>query len=645
MDSRQDIVVIGAGHAGCEAALAAARMGRKTALLTMNNDHIAYMSCNPAIGGQAKGQLAREIDALGGQMGINTDLSALQYKRLNMSKGPAVRSSRAQCDKVMYSLNMRQAVEAQENLVVIQREVVDIRIESGRVTGVMTQLGEFIATQAVVITAGTFLKAVMHCGERQTSGGRAGDGAAEQLSLSLRAAGFQLVRLKTGTPPRLQRQSIDFSTLQREDGDLRPVPFSFYTRPNPFPYLEQMPCYLTYTNSRTHEIIGEARERSPMFSGQITGRGPRYCPSIEDKVFRFADKDRHQIFLEPESRFSREIYANGLSTSLPVDVQAKFLRTIPGLERVEIARAGYAVEYDAIVPTVLKQTLEAKDIQGLFFAGQVNGTSGYEEAGAQGLIAGVNAALLVAGKDPLVLGRDTSYIGVMIDDLVTKGCDEPYRMFTSRAEYRLLLREDTADFRLGELGFKVGLLESRKYQTLQKKINDFNKLKSKAATTYFYGREAKSLELLNSLGVVPAPDRVSVEELLRRPEITIDKMRALSEIFNNFNELNLESEAWILEQTLQEVETTVKYEGYIRRELESVGRLRRQESKRIPTGFRYEDVTGLSNEVRERLVRVRPETLGQAQRIPGVTPAAVALLFIHLERGMRKSASSPRATL
>lgn len=627
-----DVIVVGGGHAGIEAALASSRMGQRTALLTMNNDHIGYMSCNPAIGGQAKGQLAREVDALGGEMGINTDRSALQYRRLNMSKGPAVRSSRAQCDKVLYSLNMKRAVERQPNLTTVQCEVTGLVVENNAVCGVISNFGERIRSASVVITAGTFLKAIMHCGESKTSGGRAGDLAANQLSDFLTAQGFELVRLKTGTPARLKKKSINFSVLEAQWGDKNPVPFSFYSRPDPFPMLEQLPCYLTYTNSRTHEVIARAQDKSPMFTGQITGKGPRYCPSIEDKVFRFADKDRHQIFLEPESLYSEEIYANGLSTSLPLEVQQKFLQTIEGLEAVAVARPGYAVEYDALNPTVLRHSLEAKDLPGLFCAGQVNGTSGYEEAAAQGFVAGVNAARRSRGEaTDFVLGRDQAYIGVLIDDLVTKGCDEPYRMFTSRAEYRLLLREETADRRLAQIGRDVGTLSSEKFAIFEKKYNDYSALKNSLESSFLYSRNENERSAFAELGSGDLSDRLSLTEALKRPNVSIPSLQAKGLLADNIFS-GLASDPWILERVVEELEVSIKYEGYISRELKNLEKLSRQEGKKIPNDFDYSAITGLSSEVKEKLSRVRPETLGQAMRIPGITPAAGALVFVQLER-------------
>lgn len=639
MSLEVDVIVIGAGHAGCEAALAAARMGCRTVLLTMNNDRIAYLSCNPAVGGQAKGQLAREVDALGGEMGINTDKSALQYKRLNSSKGPAVRSSRAQCDKVFYSLRMKETVEGQPNLSVAQREARKFHIENGRVTGVYTQFDELYRARAVILTAGTFMRSIMHCGPSQTEGGRAGDTSANSISGSLKELGFELLRLKTGTPARLKKGSINFDILKREDGDVNPVPFSFYTVPSPFPLLSQMPCFLTYTNARTHEVIAEAKDQSPMFSGQILGRGPRYCPSIEDKVFRFADKDRHQIFLEPESQFSQEIYANGLSTSLPLSVQEEFLKTISGLENVEIARPGYAVEYDAINPLVLTHSLESRALPGLYFAGQVNGTSGYEEAAAQGLIAGVNAALAVKGKAPFVMKRSDSYIGVLVDDLVTKGVDEPYRMFTSRCEYRLLMREDNADQRLAGMGRQLGLLGDEKWDVFSKKQESIQALAKAAKENYLYPKDFEgNPERFRAIGIDHVRDRVSFFELLRRPEWNLARMKA-----ENLFSVDLGSSVpgWQKPFIEESVEVEAKYEGYIKRELELLEKVSAHEGRAIPSGFSFGGVPGLSIEVIERLEKVRPVTLGQAMRVPGITPAAGALLFVHLEKFPR--GKSPEA--
>lgn len=637
MAATNEVIVIGAGHAGCEAALASARMGRKTLLLTMNNDRIAYMSCNPAIGGQAKGQLAREVDALGGEMGINTDKSALQYKRLNSSKGPAVRSSRAQCDKVIYSLRMKETVETQANLTVSQREVWGFLVEQGRVVGVRTNFGEEIRAGAVVLTAGTFMQAVMHCGSNQAEGGRSGDSSANAISNSLRELGLSLLRLKTGTPARLKKGSIDFELTQAEFGDDKPVPFSFYTIPAPFPLLPQLPCFLTYTNAQTHEVIAAAQSESPMFSGAITGRGPRYCPSIEDKVFRFADKDRHQIFLEPESQFSQEIYANGLSTSLPLTTQEKFLRTIKGLGNVEIARPGYAVEYDAINPLILKHSLECKDVPGLFLAGQVNGTSGYEEAAAQGLIAGVNAALAVRDEAPFVLGRGDAYIGVLIDDLVTKGVDEPYRMFTSRCEYRLLLREDNADQRLAEKGQALGLLDSTKWEIFRTKMDAVESLESSLKSTYLYPKEVEAKQAeFDALKLGNVKDRISWFDILRRPEWTYDRLVEAGLLKREAPDT---LPSWLTPFVEEVVEVRAKYEGYIRRELELLEKMQKNEGKVISAQFSFEEVPGLSREVVERLQKVRPVTLGQALRVPGVTPAAGALLYIHLQKGPTPGAS------
>ncbi len=619
-----DVIVIGGGHAGCEAAHAAARMGCSTALLSLNFSRIGFMSCNPAMGGLAKGQLIKEIDALGGVMGMNTDKTAIQYRRLNASKGPAVRSSRAQCDKALYAQRMQEYLLEVPNLTLLPMEATEILSDGKRVLGVQLSDESQIHCRAVVITSGTFLKAVMFTGFEQTEGGRLGDQASLGLSGSLERLGFRLGRLKTGTPPRLHRDSINYSQVEPQPGDERPIPFSFYYKPPTFPVLPQINCFITYTNARTHEIIEENFSRSPMFTGMIQGLGPRYCPSIEDKVKRFRERDRHQIFLEPEGLTTEEVYVNGISTSLPRDVQEKFVHSIVGLEKAVFVRYGYAVEYDCIDARQLRASFESKDISGLFFGGQINGTSGYEEAGAQGLIAGINAALVVKERDPFIVSRSDGYIGVLADDLVLKGADEPYRMFTSRAEYRLLLREDNADLRLSEAGHKLGLLSDDQYALFEKRRNNIEKWRKEIAGFHFLPTKEVNGWLSNQ-GMSPLKDRVSAEAFLRRPEVD---WAGLCEL--GFPGIDVEHD--IQEQ----VEIQTKYEGYIKRDLELMEGVRKSEMTKIPLMLNFDEIPGLSNEIKGRLRQTRPETIGQASRMAGVTPAAVANLMIYLKMHSNK---------
>ncbi|OHE61064.1 MAG: tRNA uridine-5-carboxymethylaminomethyl(34) synthesis enzyme MnmG [Thermodesulfovibrio sp. RBG_19FT_COMBO_42_12] len=606
-DRDYDIVVIGAGHAGCEAALASARLGLSTCLFTINLDTIAQMSCNPAIGGLAKGHLVREIDALGGEMAKVTDKAGIQFRMLNMSKGPAVWSLRAQADRVLYRLVMRKVIESQENLDIKQALVEKILTEDGKVKGVLTSLGIFYGARAVVITTGTFLKGLIHIGFENFSAGRAGEFPSMGLSDSLRELGLKIGRLKTGTPPRLDAKTIDFSKTEPQWGDDPPQSFSHSTEKITNP---QLPCYITYTNSETHKIILSNLDRSPLYSGKIKGVGARYCPSIEDKVVRFAERERHQVFLEPEGLDTKEYYANGIPTSLPYDVQIEFVRTIPGLEEAEIMRPGYAIEYDFVFPTQLNHNLETKMINGLFLAGQINGTSGYEEAAAQGLMAGINASLKLRGKEPLILGRHEAYIGVLIDDLITKGTDEPYRMFTSRAEYRLLLRHDNADLRLMDKGYEIGLLDKEVYQRFLEKKRLIDEELQRLKKRRFKLDENKS---------------ESLEQLLKRPEITY---KFIDEVLPSDKPLN--------DEIKRQVEIQVKYDGYIIRQMEIAERLKKIEKKKIPEDFNYVTVNGLSKEVLSKLLEVRPTNLGQASRIPGVTPVAVSLLMVTIERSKRE---------
>ena len=593
-----DVIVIGAGHAGVEAAMASARIGRRTALLTMNADSVGQMSCNPAIGGVAKGQMVREVDAMGGVMGQLADASAIQFRLLNRGKGPAMHSPRAQCDKKQYQILAKWAVERQDHLTLRQEAVEGIEVASGRVLGVSVRGGATYRARAVVVTTGTFLQALMHTGEAKTEGGRAGDASSKGLSANLRALGFELRRFKTGTPPRLNGRTIDFSRLQPQPGDAEPVPFSFLTDAIAAP---QMQCHITATNPAVHDLIRANLHRAPMYSGQIEGAGPRYCPSIEDKVVRFADRDGHGIFLEPEGRSTLEYYCNGISTSLPRDVQEAIIPLIPGLERAEIMRFGYAVEYDFAPPTQLDSTLQTKGVAGLYFAGQINGTTGYEEAAAQGLIAGANAALAVVGQPPFLVDRSQAFVGVLIDDLVTRGVDEPYRMFTSRAEYRLTLRHDNADLRLTESARAVGLVDDERWDRFRRRRDAIDRLRGHLAKTRIAGE--------------------SLMDLLRRPPTGWPDLVDLDPSLADFA-----ADPSVVEQAVIEA----KYGGYIARQAEQVERFRRQEDKALPIDFDYESIPQLRAEAREKLARVRPRSLGQAGRISGICPADIATLMVRL---------------
>lgn len=617
-----DVVVIGAGHAGAEAALAAARLGFETLLLTINLDSVAMMPCNPSIGGTGKGHLVREIDALGGEMGKNIDATMIQCRMLNTGKGPAVHSLRAQADKKAYQFRMKEVIENQEHLLLKQQEATRIIVEDGSITGVEVQTGAVYQCKACVICTGTYLKGKIFIGEVQYDGGPNGLFPAMQLSDSLLKQGIELQRFKTGTPARVDGKTVDYSKMQIQNGDEKIVPFSFETEKIE---IDQVPCYLTYTNEETHRIINENMERSPLYTGDVVGVGPRYCPSIETKVMRFADKPKHQIFMEPEGLNTSEVYVQGMSSCLPEDVQIALYRTVPGMENVEFMRSAYAIEYDCIYPTRLKASLESKDIKGLFFGGQINGTSGYEEAAAQGLIAGVNAVRAIEGKEPIILDRSQAYIGVLIDDIITKGTEEPYRMMTSRSEYRLLLRQDNADLRLTPIGYEIGLISDERYSAfLQKKAAVEREKERLTQLTIKPGEHTN--KVLEGIGSSPIKSGVTLAELIRRPEV------------GYANTAELDPERPVLSDAVcEQVEVQIKYDGYIKKQIAQVEQFKKMEKKLIPENIDYSAIGGLRLEAVEKLTDIQPKSMGQASRISGVSPADLSVLLIYLEQNRRQA--------
>ncbi len=619
---KYDVIVVGAGHAGCEAGLAAARMGCRTLLLTLNMDNIALMPCNPSIGGPAKGHLVREVDALGGEMGLNTDRAAIQMRLLNTGKGPAVHALRAQTDKIYYQQYMKKVLEGQAGLVLKQALVERLLVDRSRACGVVTNTGARFEAGAVILTTGTYLKGRIIIGALSFPGGPSGQFPSNQLSVSLAGWGLRLGRFKTGTPARVDRNSIDFSRMYIQPGDQNRQNFSFLTKNAE---KEQLPCWLTYTTEDTHRIINENLYRAPLFTGTISSRGPRYCPSIEGKVVRFADKESHQVFIEPEGKNTTEMYVQGMSTSLPEEVQLAMLRTLPGMEKVEIMRPGYAIEYDYVIPTQLKLSLETKELAGLFAAGQINGTSGYEEAAAQGIIAGINAALYLKEREPLILKRSEAYIGVLIDDLVTKEIDEPYRMLTSRAEYRLLLRQDNADLRLTEKGYRVGLVTAERYRRYEKKKTLVEEEKARLEKTVLPVTE-EIKKIIGELKTADIPRQgIRLAGLLRRPEINYEKLKLLPV-----------EHPPLPGEVCEQVEIQIKYEGYIKKQQAQIKRSKKLEEKRIPATINYAQVRGLSVEAREKLEKIKPAYIGQAARIAGVTPADISVLLIYLEQLRRR---------